>query len=157
MTLSLGKMSSKTCLDNWEQGIFARSIHRSAKVVDCRGPPLSCSWRGRFQSISVADLIVLYLPLSVTLSSGTAADALVDIDVTSGGVGMCDAGGPFGLGVPCLDISTAEGDAMDVLAGGNCSNGKALCRTCLFGGPPLEHAWEVLQLEDEVDDLESWE
>ena len=39
---------------------------------------------------------------------------------------MYDAGGPFGFGVPCLDISTAEGDAIDVLTGGDCSNGKAL-------------------------------
>ena len=105
-------------------------MHRSSKDVDDRGPPLR----------SVDDRMVLYWPVSVTchLSSETAAGALVDIDLTSGGVGIYDAGGPFGLGVPCLDTSTAEGDAIEVLSvqvAVHMPYGNALCRTCLFGGP----------------------
>ena len=59
----------------------------------------------------------------------------MDIDVTSGGAGMYSVGGPLGHGVPCLDISTAEGAAIDVCDGGNCPYGNALGRTCFFGGP----------------------
>ena len=91
----------------------------------------SCSCRGRVQSISVEDHKVRYLSSSVILLCGTTAGASVGIVVTSGGVGMYDAGGPFGLGALCLDMSIAEGDAIDVLIGGCCSYGKALCRTCL--------------------------
>ena len=55
---------------------------------------------------------------SVILSSGSAAGEVEDICCTSPGVGMKDAGGPLGVGAPGLDISTAEGDVIDVLTGG---------------------------------------
>ena len=67
--------------------------------------------------MSLDDKMVLYFPLLLILSSGPAAGELEDICCTSPGVGMKDAGGPFGLGVACLGISTG-GDAIDVLAGG---------------------------------------
>ena len=66
----------------------------------------------------VADQMVLYFPLSAILSLGSAAGKLEDICCTSAGVGVKDAGGPLGVGAPGLDISTAEGDAIDVLTGG---------------------------------------
>ena len=48
---------------------------------------------------------------------------------------MYSAGGPFGHGVLGLDVSTAEVAGIDVSIGGACAYGKALGRTCLFGGP----------------------
>ena len=39
---------------------------------------------------------------------------------------MKDAGGPFGLGALILDISTAEGDAIDIVDEACCSCGNAL-------------------------------
>ena len=68
--------------------------------------------------MSVADRMVLYFPLLLILSLGSTAGELEDICCTSPGVGIKDAGGPFGVGAPGLDISTAEGDAIDVLTGG---------------------------------------
>ena len=68
--------------------------------------------------MSVEDRTVLYLPRPLNLSSGSAAGELEDICCTSSGVGINDAGGPFGLGMPGLGISTEEGDGIDAVAGG---------------------------------------
>ena len=48
---------------------------------------------------------------------GSSSAGLEDMCWTSPGVGVKDAGGPFGLGALILDISTAEGDAIDIVDG----------------------------------------
>ena len=60
----------------------------------------------------------LYLPRPLNVSSGSTAGELEDICCTSSGVGMNDAGGFFGLGIPGLGISAEEGDGIDAVAGG---------------------------------------
>ena len=50
------------------------------------------------------DRTVLYLLRPLILSSGPTAGELEDICCTSSGVGIQDAGGPLGLGIPGLGI-----------------------------------------------------
>ena len=67
--------------------------------------------------MSVDDCMVLCLPRSLILSSGSTAGELEGICCTSPGVGMNDAGGPLGVGAPGLGMS-AEDEVIDVLTGG---------------------------------------
>ena len=120
MTLSAGKVPSNRCLV--KLGICARSTRSSSGDVDDHGRPLrlgsSCSQRGRLQSISRTDLTFTCFPSSVMRALLSSAEMPVDIDMTSGGVGMYSAGGPFGHGLLVIE-----------------AYGKASGRTCLFGGP----------------------
>ena len=68
--------------------------------------------------MSVDNRTHLCLPRPLNVCSGSTAGELEDVCCTSSGVGANDAGGPFGLGIPGLGISTEEGNGIEAVVGG---------------------------------------